>query len=121
MKVYTDLTQSKKLAEILPTETADMKWYFWKFEIDVPKFPTFGYSKDAAESYKSTEAIYLPCWSLSALLDALPYPSLHKISSGWRCDFYDKEGTFCISGELADNPIDACYKMIFKLKEMNLI
>lgn len=71
MKSYTDIEQSKKLAEILPLESADMKWYFWKSEIDAPKLPTFGYSKDAAESYKSTEAVYLPCWSLAALLEQL--------------------------------------------------
>jgi hypothetical protein len=71
MKAYTDIEQSKKLAEILPLESADMKWYFWKSEIDAPKLPSFGYSKNAAENYKSTEAVYLPCWSLAALLGIL--------------------------------------------------
>ena len=27
MKTYTDIEQSKKLAEILPPESADMKWF----------------------------------------------------------------------------------------------
>lgn len=72
IRSYTDIEQSRKLAEILPLESADMKWYFWKSEIDAPKLPTFGYSKDAAENYKSTEAVYLPCWSLTALLSILP-------------------------------------------------
>ena len=49
MKAYTDIEQSKKLAEILPTESADMKWYFWKSEIDAPKTPTFGFDKTAAD------------------------------------------------------------------------
>ena len=54
IKSYSDLQQSKKLADILPLESADMKWYFWKSEIDAPKLPTFGYSKDAAENYNLT-------------------------------------------------------------------
>ena len=32
-KSYTNIEQSRKLAEILPLESADMKWYFWKSEI----------------------------------------------------------------------------------------
>ena len=60
VKSYTDLEQSKKLAEILPLETADMKWYFFKSEVGAPKLPTFGYSKDAAEGWESTEVVYLP-------------------------------------------------------------
>lgn len=70
MKSYTGIEQSRKLAEILPLESADMKWFFWKDEI--VKLPTFGYSKESAEFYKETEAVYLPCWSLTALLNLLP-------------------------------------------------
>ena len=69
---YTNLEQSETLKEMLPPESADMKWYFRKDEIDAPKVPTFGYSKAAAESYKGTEAVYLPCWSLDALIKLLP-------------------------------------------------
>ena len=132
MKAYTDIEQSKKLAEILPKESADMKWYFWKSEIDVPKTPTFGYSKTAAESYKDTEAVYFPCWSLAALLDVLPkkyYPVkdhetdliLGKPKDKWCVLYWDTTGMQDGEQTLADNPVDAAYKMILKLHELGLL
>ena len=120
MKAYTNIEQSKKLAEILPPETADMKWYFWKSEIDAPKLPTFGYSKTAAESYKDTEAVYLPCWSLAALLGVLP-----EIQGGKPIIALDDNYiTYPHISDLhtkADNIIDACVDMIIKLNEQNLL
>jgi len=73
MTHYTTLEQSKKLVELgLNPDTADMKWYYWKDEIDAPKVPTLGFDKAVLESYKNTQAVYLPCWSLGALMDLLP-------------------------------------------------
>ena len=117
IKSYTDLEQSKKLSEILPLESADMKWFFWKEEIDAPKTPTFGYSKTAAESYKNTEAIYLPCWSLADLLGVLPNENmLVKTTDG---EYY------CLAKDVMtkhyNNPVDACVNMIEKLNELNLL
>lgn len=61
MKSYTDLEQSKKLAEILPLESADMY---------------YGYKKDKPEflPYSDIEVVGLcsPCWSLAALMNLLP-------------------------------------------------
>ena len=120
IKSYTDLEQSKKLAKILPLESADMKWFFWKEEIDAHKTPTFGYSKTAAESYKDTEAVYLACWSLSALIGVMPEIQGGKpvialddnyITYQHMSDLYTK----------ADNLVDACVAMIEKLNELNLL
>jgi len=127
IKSYTDLQQSKKLAEILPLESADMKWYFWKSEIDAPKLPTFGYSKDAAENYKSTEAIYLPCWSLTALMNFIE--SLGKVEINFNCSsnkywvnvHFESIGSFCQDHELYDSKIDALIAIIKKLKSRNLL
>ena len=121
IKHYTDLSQSKVLAEILPLESADMKWFFWKEETDAPKTPTFGYSKSAAKSYKDTKAIYLPCWSLASLLSVLQNPSLHKTYTGWRCDTYNENCTKCELGDTADNPVDACYELILKLHKLKML
>jgi hypothetical protein len=126
IKSYTDIEQSRKLAEILPTESADMKWYFWKDEIDAPKTPTFGYSKTAAESYKDTEAVYLSCWSLTALLDVLSEikpqvytPILFPSEGKWILQFAEYgHGNVC--EVTCDNPVDACYEMIIRLKELGL-
>lgn len=119
IKGYTDIEQSQTLAKILPLESADMKWYFWKSEIDAPKLPTFGYGKDAAETCKGTEAVYLPCWSLAALLDALP--KMYNLKPMLDLE----ENSILYSGidiyVHADNPVDACYEMIVKLKEKNLL
>lgn len=113
MKAYTDIEQSKKLAEILPLESADMKWYFWKSEIDAPKLPTFGYDKDTAENCKNTEVVYLPCWSLAALLEALP--RVYKLKPLLDLE----ENSIMYSGTYidvtADNLVDACVKMLLKL------
>lgn len=127
MKAYTDLEQSRKLAEILPLESADMKWYFWKSEIDAPKLPTFGYSKDAAENYKSTEAVYLPCWSLTALMNFIE--SLGKVEINFNCSsnkywvnvHFESIGSFCQDHELYDSKIDALIAIIEKLKSRNLL
>ena len=124
IKSYTDLSQSKKLAEILPIESADMKWYFWKSEIDAPKLPTFGYSKTAAESYKDTEAVYIPCWSLGALLEVLPMPTLEQDKAEdelfWQCSVYNEEGEKLCETYSSDK-VDVCYEMVVKLDKLNLL
>lgn len=127
MKSYTDIEQSKKLAEILPIESADLKWFFWKEEIDAPKLPTFGYSKAAADSYKDTEAVYLPCWSLTALLSVLPKigseePMIQKLYySNIPTERYICEYSFTNITDEYYNPVDACYEMIIKLHEKDLL
>jgi len=117
MKAFTDISQSKKLAEILPLESADM--YYLSEESLVPKVIYNGMVFFNSEEEKLINSIY--CWSLAALLGVVPYLSLHKTFSGWRCDSYNKEGTSCILGVPADNPVDACYEMILKLHELNLL
>lgn len=108
MKAYTDIEQSKALAKILPLESADM--YYWCGE-DL-----------RIGGYKAQDIEYdIPAWSLAALLDVLPYPSLHKTWSGWRCDSHDKEGKVYKFGESADNQIDACVDAIIKLHEQKLL
>lgn len=119
IKSYTDLEQSKKLAEILPLESADMKWFFWKEEIDSTKTPTFGYSKTVAESYKDTEAVYLACWSLSALLGVLPDYTLQTNTDG--TVFVVCESKKPMISDAYDNPVDACVAMIEKLHELKML
>ena len=127
MKSYTDLEQSKKLAEILPTESADMWWAeryagqvmpngLYIVEENPVYYPSLTNPSKSNNSQDVIKAI--PCWSLAALLNVLPDPSLHEIFSGWRCDSNNKECTSCIFGEESDNSVDACYKMIVKLHEL---
>ena len=62
MKSYTDIEQSKKLAEILPIESADMCWVTDEIE------PLWGVVKSEPDD----DFDVIPCWSLAALLDILP-------------------------------------------------
>lgn len=62
MKAYTSLEQSKKLAEILPIESADMYYRDWK---RMTKYIHIAHVGSADEKD-------LPCWSLAALMNLLP-------------------------------------------------
>ena len=130
MKAYTDLNQSKKLAEILPIESADM-YYFRQIDDDyfppnvesICPIPLF---KDGREDFKYD----IPCWSLSALVEVIPkrikeYNVLRTDLS--IIDFsiwYDELG-YGVNTELPDItmkcPVDACYKMIVTLNELKIL
>ena len=106
MKSFTDIPQSKKLAEILPIKSADM--YYWCGE-DL-----------RIGGYKAMDTEFdIPCWSLAALLSVIPEVSLNTFKDG-------KWGAMVQRGdkmiyEDKDNPVDACYEMILKLKEKDLL
>jgi len=116
-KAFTSLEQSRKLAEILPLESADMYYTppLIKGHTDYIPHLKRKLPIDWVIEQKTT------CWSLAALLDVLSYPSLHKLYIGWRCDTYNEEGEVQQIGEDADNPIDACYEMILNLNEQKLL
>ena len=135
MKSYTDLEQSKKLAEILPLDTADQvyeRWVIGAENLDVPEEMLYKHNGDM--SFIFCSSIGIPCWSLTALLDLLPNnehieTTISRGSWGidtfeylniWRCEYEDTENQteFNIS---ADNPVDACYEMILKLHELKLL
>lgn len=131
IKSYTDLEQSKKLAEILPPESADMWWLYVTAQ-----------GKRIAMMYEEPDPHYLArmegygikdaavrCWSLAALLNIIPkhieYSTLRmdineKDFSIW----YDEFG-YGVNTELPDitmeEPVDACVGMIIKLHELNLL
>jgi len=119
MKTYTDLEQSKKLVEILPMESADM---FLAMNGTIPVM-----AKYIDDGYVTADETAIPCWSLAALLSVLP-----KIGAGEPMViklYYvsePKERYICeyslinITNEY-DNPVDACYEMIIRLHELNLL
>ena len=63
MKAYTDIEQSKKLAEILPIESADMGWYYSRNPQAARNQMWAGTKAENAD---------IPCWSLASLLATLP-------------------------------------------------
>lgn len=130
IRAYTTIEQSRKLAEILPLESADMV-YFGIYQGIDGKYHLSGTNTedDVIPIYKnlctkvftktttSDIICMLPCWSLSALLDVLPNGNmLVKTTEG---------GYYCLSKysmtKHYNNPIDACYEMILKLHELNLL
>ena len=127
MKSYTDLLQSKKLAEFLPIESADMHyspWTIFDYEFFIASLNYGNTIEDLQEDYGNQ---IIPCWSLSALLDILPMlndrtPIISitfdkKYRVVYHSTAYERE---IITSDY-DNPIDACYEMIFKLKEQKLL
>ena len=145
MKTYTDIEQSKKLAEILPIESADMHYnngscrgvdYTEHFSAELMPY------QEALHLMKIHKTNFMfqviPCWSLAALLDILPpylfefergidlniYPNLN--GKGWHCSYMpnsiENMKTYkfkLITSE--DTIIDACYEMIIKLHEQKLL
>ena len=115
IKSYTDISQSKKLEEILPLESADM-WYHGHYS---PWDSERIYDKEPASYHSAYPQWDKSCWSLAALLGVLPddcgidkedgkYVASYIISN--ECDAYTK-----------DNSIDACVAMIERLHELNLL
>jgi hypothetical protein len=124
MKSYTDIEQSKKLAEILPIESADMCYIKhsssdnpnWEFNEDFP--PMILGNVHINEITAET----LPCWSLAALLAVLPLIDfIRPILIGtpktlYKCMYNDD-----LKSHAYDNPVDACVAMIICLNESNLL
>jgi hypothetical protein len=110
IKSYTDIEQSRKLAEILPLERADMCWY-----IDDNNIPT--HTPD--NGFYRQDKNHLPCWSLAALLGVLPDYTLQTNSDGTVFVVCDSKKPMI--SDAYDNPVDACYEMILKLHELNLL
>ena len=111
IKAYTDLSQSKVFAEFLPLESADML-----FQLGEDKYANSIRVSLTNEHWKQIMPNINPCWSLIALLSVLPDYTLKSSK------FYGKVALWCqgISVEY-DNPIHACYEMIIKLHEQNLL
>ena len=126
IKSYTNIEQSKKLAEILSTESADMYYLYWKENdilVNTQPFVEDGYEKRENGPYK-----YLNCWSLAALLNILSKTahSIDEDGSVDLCDYKNIEWSLCLTNTnvglfTANNPVDACYEMILKLHELNLL
>lgn len=131
MKSYTDIEQSKKLAEILPSESGDMCYPLPCDETDKPSLNNGGFGS-------------IPCWSLAALLEVLPNEisrgenfvdnyqiDIRKYDGGDGTTWYQiaygndrgssREWHDMINTGEKENIIDCCYQMIVSLKEKDLL
>ena len=132
IKSYTDLQQSKKLAEILPIESADMYYQYVLPKSDKIKHnPETGnpvnalkwYNKGYTTSGKepiTLDEYCVPCWSLAALLDVLP--RIENLKPVLDLEFNYVQYAYDIDlSATGDNPIDACVAMIEKLNELKML
>lgn len=137
MKSYTDIKQSRMLAEFLPVESADMRYgyiapYDYSDRMYDGGYDEIPYPKDfliknpnfSANEYDGE----LPCWSLATLLDVLPLEvETHKQTDGHKIYYYVEsymkrmEKETYLSTERHENLVDACYEMILKLHEQKLL
>ena len=125
MKSYTDLEQSKKLAEILPIESADMEFMFLKRDgSEVSNVP---FVKNGFEEPECCY-IFIPCWSLAALFSVFPEISganlkfeRVKAEDGYNGHYYHLEYENKILILYSKNLVDACYEMIIRLHELKML
>ena len=117
MKSYTDLEQSKKLAEFLPLESADMHYVL--IDTDKNKYSAgFGNYIGILPHY--------PCWSLTALLGLMPRIEHVKpfVDLSPKLDS-EEVAIYYHSGDspyiVKDNLVDACYEMIIELNKRKLL
>ena len=131
IKSYTDIEQSRKLAEILPIGSADMHYCLEQrdvatgYEIGVTNFNHVKRFKG-----KCNIVDVQPAWSLAALLNIIPKHI--KYYNVLRIDISEEEFAirydeiaYRVNNDLPDitkdNPVDACVAMIEKLHELNLL
>ena len=122
IKSYTDIEQSRKLAEILPLESADMFYQAYGIygKVEYYNYPRIIYnSEDGEEDYLPITSDDIPCWSLAALLVVLPKSLIYTPNP--TLDGYSCKNIMHDFETYGDNPIDACYEMILKLHKQNLI
>ena len=121
IKSFTSLEQSRKLAEILPLESADM--HYGEYCAGGEDYPI----PNCDDDYNGH-----CCWSLAALQGVLPDEITDDVDV-YRNMFFHLKGKYIIQYSRlttlwpsllsveADNPVDACYEMILKLHKQNLI
>jgi hypothetical protein len=138
IKAFSDIEQSKKLAEILPLESADM-YYTSGLNVNGKHYYKTPYIMERKEDLNEYT---LPCWSIASLLSALKIyttptafstnmsvPSLTKTKNGYSITYVgdyrimesnnnDIESPIEI---VADNPVDACVAMIERLHELKIL
>ena len=117
IKSYTDISQSKKLAKILPLESADMYY----MEVSCNNY-TIGVLQRMEKDMLLNKAEYykmFPCWSLTALISIIPNYKLSSEHNYHSCAAETPFGKETVAW--FDNPIDACVAMIEKLHELKML
>ena len=140
IKSYTDLEQSKKLAEILPLESADMHYnnasikginYVDEYRAELMDYNT---AQKVLSKYLINPIFgIIPCWSLASLLEQLHYEvrdddcnlsylQMNKEDDVYQLVYTDSNGDFeSIETDRYYHFVDACVELILKLNKLNLL
>ena len=135
-KICTSLEQSKKLIELgIDINTADM---YYEEVCNLPKAIIGNYifhnqCMEDRDYKKLSNPVLSPAWSLAALINIIPQELFdgeyiinitEGIDNKWiiTYDHYENRNhSFYGLSTGADNLVDACYEMIIKLHEQNLL
>jgi len=121
IRAFTTIEQSRKLADILSLESADMLWgYYYNGKNHcIPNIRPF------RDGRNEIPKCYTPAWSLAALLEIIKklvgysLQSLDTHTVFMNCELGDRP--YNIETENYDNPVDACVDMILKLNEFEML
>ena len=119
VKSFTSLEQSRKLAKILPLETADMYWWFSGKRYYIEAMDDGDFNEEEG---------HVRAWSLAALLGVLP-KRIELEGVAYELSIYlnglyywnVNNGNLLLEVKGKDNLVDACVAMIEKLNELNLL
>lgn len=114
IKSYTDISQSKKLAKILPIESADMR-----YQVRYDSKNNLKYIPGFISTIIPLRAD-IPCWSLAALLKIIGHYTLQTVSKDKKV-FIVSEKNYPICSDSYSEPVDACVEMIEKLHELKML
>ena len=124
VKSFTSLEQSKKLAEILPLESADMHYNNASIKginyVDEYRAELMDYNTAQKVLYKYLiNPIFgiIPCWSLSALLDVLPNYETNNFGDSIQLAVKNK----ALVTDEGETLLDLVVNMIIYLHELNLL
>ena len=134
IKSYTDLNQSRKLAEILPIESADM---YYEEVCNLAKAIVGSYilhnqCMEDKDYKKLSNPVLSPAWSLAALfnylreIDFFPNIEVNEHSITMNVSYYDEKEARPLAPihnikVEADTFVNACYELLLKLNEVNLL
>ena len=120
IKSFSDLEQSRKLAEILPIESADMEYLTIKENgASVASVPFVKDDSEVEDSAYSHIYDRIACWSLAALLGVLPKSLIYTPNQA--LDGYCCKNIMHDFETYGDNPVDACVAMIESLHKQKML
>lgn len=124
VKSFTSLEQSKKLAKILPLESADMHYnnasikginYVDEYRAELIDYNT---AQKVLSKYLINPIFgIIPCWSLAALLDVLPNYETNNFGDSIQLAVKNK----ALVTDKGETLLDLVVNMIIYLHELNLL